>query len=267
MALAATIRDNPPRVDLDSTGLPTTAAQITVTRTVDGEVWPVRGAGDSYVPGSPTWSGTDREVPVGRTVTYRIVAARATGATVATQTVTVTVPDINPGMAWLSDPLDETVALPVHLQVGTDEDRTGSRDVRLAQPIGAAWPVGTIGRMSRLTDWQLVVVAHDETLSAALRDLQQQALIVCVRTSAQLHLPPLLYVAITAHSEQVWHEQLGQPTPRWRARHQWTCAATRGTELSPSVYAWTWGDVKALGITWAQAAARWPQWRDVKRGD
>lgn len=265
MIITLTASPTPPRVEIVATGMPATTTTVTVTRSTDTDTWPVRG-------GAEALAGTglmvvDWETPTGVPVTYQITARDSTGATVDTATATATtIPDAGPGWMWLSDPLDETSPILVHTHTGTDAHRAGGRDTTSAHPLGSRWPVPSIGPRTRLQDWHLVLLL-DDTTAGPVRALSDRALIVCVRPAAALRLEPLLYVAVTGSDEEPWHEQLGLGTPRWRSLLTLTCTATRGTELSPSVYAWTWDDVNALNLTWDQLWARWPTWNDVQRGD
>ena len=260
MIVSTTVTTDPPVVAVEVSAMAAGTVSWTLYRDAGSDSFPVRGAQAALV--GTGAQVVDREVPVGVAVSYRIATFDSSGAPLDTATVSVAaLPDVAVPYMWVSDPLDQTKTRRLHCLTGSDVQRTSSRAVAYAKPSGSKYPIASIGELSRLQEWPLVLFGDTASSAVWVRDLLGNALQLCIRPPAWSQLPPVMYLTVAGVVESF-------PTG---APDVFAMFAVEGSIVAPSlidpvVVAWTYDDLEAMGLTYDQVNATFASYNALERG-
>lgn len=244
----ADLFNEPPRIELNITGLAGTT--VTVTRIdPDGNKSPVRSANPAPLSGGE-WVGFDYEVPFGVPVTYSAVSNTGAKDTVGPVALVVNEPWlIHPGIPMLSRPVN----------VARLGDRTSDTNQGLHQVLGRTNPIP-------ITDGS----RHGEAFTVTLKtdsQFEADALQTLLADSSVL----LLQISYPySESRDYWWVSVGQVTrsprsqpyvaPQWAWQLPCTVVDIPVGTLQAT---WTWQDVVDGYATWQDVVDGFPKWRDV----
>ena len=245
-------------VEVDVSELPAGTVAVTVERTVDADVRPVRGGRELPVAGDGAlvW---DWEVPLGYDIGYRVIALAANGSQLgASGFGQVTTPGIERPYVVLSDPLEGGSARLVHALSGTDAQRSWSLPVSQVHPSTMPDPILHVAGRASVQPWPLRLLTEDQEAADSLREFLLSAAFVLVRTPAGIGLPPLLYGMPASITER--------PLLDGSATWDMPLTVSGGPLVHILTSVWTYGDLESLGLLYGDLPAMFPTYRDLQRG-
>lgn len=250
----ATISETPPsvRVTFQAADLDASVASVTLYRTADGVILPVRTAINLGAVGG--FTAFDAEAPQGVPISYQALQFDASGNQIGyTPTVSATIPTIEPIYGWLSDPLVESSAIKIVMT-----DTAGIAPQRKVP--GTVYSVGAkavvlAGQQSPLNDLDMgfyTMSADDDLAVQAL--IQQANGIVLIRTMPGFGvLVPRALYCFTAATNPTYLDGNGSV---WDNKVSEIAPTTQAVAKSNA----SWDDVESTFATWDDAKAAFPTW-------
>jgi hypothetical protein len=246
--------DSPPafRITFTGTDLDENVATVTLYRTADGVILPVRTAVRLSAVGG--FTAFDAEAPQGIPVTYQAMQYDASGNQLGyTGTINGLIPALEPSFAWLSDPLDETSAIQIVMT-----DTAGAQPKRTVP--GSVYTIGSsavalAGQQTPLTGTDMgfyTLSADDDVAVQAL--IKQTNGLVLIRTMPGFGvlIPRALYCFAGAANPtyldgqgSVWDNSVSEVSPTSQPT---TKSSASWTDITDTFA--TWDDVKTAFATW-----------------
>jgi len=227
----------------------------TLWRTADGERMPVRGA--TRRPVSDSDYVIDYEPPLGRPVQYDLeVLSGADAGSLTAPAVT----RVDSETGYISDPLDPTTYLPIHLSgLPGGEPTLISRalaqleygiDANIMRILGSSKPVAILGQRMAASGVDFSVLTDAAEQNTALRNLLKQAGLVLVRPLPSWGdgLPGICYMAADSVTEGRLNAEHGGVLTEWRMVGDTVAAPTARILIA----LFTYDDVAALFATYDQ---------------
>ena len=257
--------NDPPRVEMVVTGLPSGTDTVTVRRLVGSDDPSSRFHVLGLQKTGNRATGVDWECPVGWTFAYLAEARNATGLVLEQATSNpISTPEPPNSGVWFSDPLDPTSAVCVPCLVGTDSERRYNRDISAVLPAGQTWPRVSIAQVRYLPEITVCPEIDGPEQAARFRALIAGCSALALRFPRSQQLPAVLY---------------GQPnatevlTTRWNADRlgaAWRIdvTLTEGPALPPNVSDWTYQKLAGLATSYRALPGEYgpsPVYRDTER--
>jgi hypothetical protein len=203
----------------------------------------------------------DYEAPLDVDITYTVTAYSSTGASLGSESVTVSVPSNLDAdrLAILQDPYDPSTAMPVQLEGSAVTSLTYSRELAIMRPAsGQAIAFGTA--LGDARDVPLSALTRDGDEGARFLAAHRNATPVLLRTVAPIELPRVCYLAVG----EIGRRPIDLDGPGWTL---WSLSGSvvRGPSASYSIPVHTWDEVEASYATWDDLLANKATWLDVER--
>lgn len=250
---------------------PAPSARITVS-TIPGtvayvQIWRGDGSTETRVMGDSDQvpAGAlfivDYRVPLGRSVTYRVVTYTAAGVVVDTATSSaVLASSTDPNLAWVMDPEDPTTALLLPLMAGTDAEISHQSSGVVVHPLVGLPRLLGGPRTTHARPFILSTGTLAETTQFANMIKVGGQLLVRPDPSVFRHDTGLIYVGMDTIIENPRHPNEGPA--RW---------SFTGTEVEDDgwpvvVAARSWLDLEATFADWPAVEAAYATWLAVEQG-
>lgn len=244
-----------PAVQLTITGLGIGDSLVSVWRTADGALSPVRGARRATMVDAD--AVTDFDVPLGRPVSYEVeVISGPSGASRTTSGPVV----IESETAWIMDPLDPSTAVPVvgtHGRDGTPYFRGEAlarleyeSQVSVFDIMGNDRPMALFGQVMAARNIPMSMSTRSAEQNAKLRDLMLSSTGLLFRPipAFGVDLPGVMFVSISKKAEIPVDVMMGGDLTWW----EMTADTIAAPVLKVLTATFSYGDVAILFSTYQQ---------------